>query len=336
MNEDKRNLDLLQTNTWSVSGHNPMVSVIVPNYNHSLYLKQRIDSILNQTFTDFELILLDDCSTDNSRDILLSYKHNPHISAIIINESNTGSPFRQWKKGIESARGKYVWIAESDDYASPIFLEKTVKQMEKHPQAQICLTGSVVVDSDGNVNHSYDRDFDLWEEDGKVYMFQSDKYLKHRMLSSNLVYNASMVLFRRKGSAKTLTDDFCNMRYCGDWFFWILQICNGTQVLELHEKLNYFRKHGQNQTFKGSENWNCFYEVCTIKKYMYDNVITDKDLLCKDRADFYRAIKHSDSVSDKNRRKKFRSYAASTCGVTYGNYLKSRFKRYLNYFSRKH
>lgn len=68
-----------------------MVSVIVPNYNHAPFLRERIDSILAQSYTDFELILLDDCSTDNSRDILNSYRDNPHVSHIIFNEKNSGS-----------------------------------------------------------------------------------------------------------------------------------------------------------------------------------------------------------------------------------------------------
>ena len=56
-----------------------MVSVIVPNYNHASYLVERIESILNQTYQDFELILLDDCSTDDSREVLLKYKDNPKV-----------------------------------------------------------------------------------------------------------------------------------------------------------------------------------------------------------------------------------------------------------------
>ena len=99
----------------------PTVSVVVPNYNHGRFLPQRIDSILGQTFQDFELILLDDCSTDNSRMILSSYAGDPRVR-IEFNSANSGSPFKQWNKGVRLARGEYVWIAESDDYAEPRFL----------------------------------------------------------------------------------------------------------------------------------------------------------------------------------------------------------------------
>ena len=70
-----------------------MVSVIVPNYQHAPYLRERIDSILNQTYQDFEVILLDDCSKDESRDILLSYQDHPKVSHVVLNEENTGNTF---------------------------------------------------------------------------------------------------------------------------------------------------------------------------------------------------------------------------------------------------
>src|SRR5437879_548872 len=75
----------------------PTVSVIVPNYNHARYLRRRIDSILAQTYRDFELILLDDGSTDESRSILSEYGNDPRVK-IELNERNSGNTFKQWNK----------------------------------------------------------------------------------------------------------------------------------------------------------------------------------------------------------------------------------------------
>ncbi len=113
----------------------PEVSVIIPNYNHARFLRQRIDSVLNQTFTNFELILLDDCSTDNSRDIIESYRKEARVSNIVYNEINSGSPFKQWEKGNQLAQGKYIWIAESDDYCENSFLRSALNMLEKHNHA---------------------------------------------------------------------------------------------------------------------------------------------------------------------------------------------------------
>ena len=93
----------------------PLISIIVPNYNHEKYLKQRLESVFNQTYSNFEVILLDDCSTDSSLNILAEYIKNSKVSHCIFNEANSGNTFIQWNKGISLAKGDYIWIAESDD-----------------------------------------------------------------------------------------------------------------------------------------------------------------------------------------------------------------------------
>ena len=137
----------------------PFVSVIIPNYNYARYLEERISSILNQTFSDFEMILLDDASSDNSTEILKKYKDNPHVSHCIVNGKNSGCVFRQWEKGINLSKGKYIWIAESDDLAAPDFLEKTISALERHPEANLCFCGSYLIDSIGGPDISH-YDFD--------------------------------------------------------------------------------------------------------------------------------------------------------------------------------
>src|SRR5580704_3035040 len=110
----------------------PTISVIVPNYNHARFLPKRIESIIHQTFQDFELILLDDCSSDDSRSILAQYAGDPRVR-IEFNRENSGSTFKQWNRGVRLAQGKYVWIAESDDYADPQLLERLVAILEANP-----------------------------------------------------------------------------------------------------------------------------------------------------------------------------------------------------------
>ena len=92
------------------------VSVILPNYNHAEFLPERLDSIYNQTYQNLEVIILDDCSTDESVSILNNYKNHPKTAHFVINKENTGSPFIQWEKGFKLVKGDVIWIAESDDY----------------------------------------------------------------------------------------------------------------------------------------------------------------------------------------------------------------------------
>ena len=223
---------------------NPLVSVIVPNYNYARFLRQRIDSILLQDFTDYELILLDDASSDDSRSILESYRSNPHTACIVCNEQNSGSPFSQWQKGLSLARGKYVWIAESDDYAASSFLRETVDVMERHPEAVICFAGSSRIDPHG---HLLKKDNDYWSRNPMLHrrgyrVLDGMAYIVHNLYWRNYIYNASGALFK-KDALKDVDLSSCTaMHCCGDWLFWAKLAAHG-QVIEIYKKLNYFRSH---------------------------------------------------------------------------------------------
>lgn len=222
----------------------PTVSVIVPNYCHAPYLEQRIESILGQTYQDFELILLDDRSTDGSPEILERYRHHPRVTHLVRNTENSGSPFRQWQKGLALASGKYVWIAESDDFSSPRFLEATVGLLDAHPEATLAFTSSYIVDSQSEIQ---------WEEipiksPKHASVIFGNRFFTYRFLCPrNAIFNASMVLFRRSAVPPTYT--YADYRYCGDWLFWILTVLHGAgKVIFLSESLNYYRVHPSNIT----------------------------------------------------------------------------------------
>src|SRR5688572_4442057 len=122
----------------SNNNNNPLVSVIIPNYNHAEYLRNRIDSVLNQTFQDIEVILLDDYSADRSLEILREYSDHPKVSHIVANDANSGSTFRQWEKGIDLAIGDWVWIAESDDWCETTFLESVLEYIDGSTVISCC------------------------------------------------------------------------------------------------------------------------------------------------------------------------------------------------------
>ncbi len=107
-----------------------LVSIILPNYNHFPYLRDRLHSIFTQSYQNFEVIILDDASTDNSLSVLNEYRSHPKVSHFVVNGKNSGSPFKQWKKGLSLAKGDYIWIAESDDFCEPSFLETQLQSMQ--------------------------------------------------------------------------------------------------------------------------------------------------------------------------------------------------------------
>jgi len=125
----------------------PRVTVVTPNYNHARYLPERIDSIVAQTFQDFELLILDNASTDNSREVIESYTRLQNVRAAF-NTENNGSPFMQWNLGLSQAKGEYVWFAESDDYADPALLETLVDRLDRNPNVGLAVCQSCTVDKD--------------------------------------------------------------------------------------------------------------------------------------------------------------------------------------------
>src|SRR5690606_13224306 len=86
-----------------------------------------LDSVYNQTYKNFEVILLDDCSTDDSVSILQRFAGDSKTSHFLVNKENSASPFKQWQNGFELAQGEFIWIAESDDFSELDFLEKIFK-----------------------------------------------------------------------------------------------------------------------------------------------------------------------------------------------------------------
>ena len=128
------------------------VSVVVPNYNYGKYLRKRIKSILAQTYPIYELIILDDASTDGSaelaKNIVLDLKlKNPEMRVKFVgNKENSGKAMAQWKKGIEEAKGDYVWIAEADDLSSKRFLEEAMKGFDDL-KVVISYTESMIINS---------------------------------------------------------------------------------------------------------------------------------------------------------------------------------------------
>lgn len=216
----------------------PLVSVIIPCYNHAKYLRQRIDSVLNQSFTDFELILLDDSSTDNSFEIMQQYAHIETVAHIITNKTNSGTPFIQWQKGLKLAKGKYIWIAESDDFASNDFLKKQLEILESNKAIGICFSASNWVDIDNKIIETPAHEAFNWLKTGNQLVIDE-------FTVGCPIYNASSALFRLEMVSKTNFDLITQFKFTGDWLFWV-QIAKDTQVYHLGERLNFFRQHSQN------------------------------------------------------------------------------------------
>lgn len=209
-----------------------LISVIIPNYNHAPYLPARVESVLAQTYPHFEVILLDDCSTDDSAAVLARYAGHERVSHVVVNKTNSGSTFKQWAAGIALARGEWIWIAESDDWCEPTLLEALVAGVG--PSTSLAFCQSVTVRGNDV----------LWagRPTALARTHAGPAFVQARMLRANAIYNASMCIFR-KANYYAIGDAFTTYRFCGDWLFWIALAQHG-DVFESGRFLNYFRKHG--------------------------------------------------------------------------------------------
>lgn len=107
-----------------------MVTVVIPAYNSARYIDKAIESVINQTYKDIELIIVDDCSTDNTIEVVEKYKEKIKLN-IVKNEKNVGVGISR-KVGINNAKGKYITFLDSDDYLLNNFIEINVKLIEQH------------------------------------------------------------------------------------------------------------------------------------------------------------------------------------------------------------
>ena len=260
---------------WSDAPHedeeNPLVSVIVPNYNHEQYLYQRLDSIYGQSYSNIEVILLDDCSTDNSRTILKEYsKKYPDITRCEFNEKNSGKVFLQWNKGISLAKGKYIWIAESDDYCELNFLEKLVPKMKcqsimiSFARSEFVQDGKTVQTTEG---YLYDTQFD-WSKPFSMTAYHS---ILRGFAYKNIIPNISSAIIRNIGQiSQEITELWKKLSLCGDWIFYLFLIRGGA-LSYTNETTNYYRLHSASTSLKVQHSTKYYQESRIVSEYIVQN-----------------------------------------------------------------
>ena len=252
-----------------------MVSIIVPNYNHESFLTERIESILDQSYQNFEVIILDDCSTDNSKNIIEKYRDHPKVSHIVYNDQNSGSTFKQWEKGILLAKGEFIWIAESDDVAHPDFLTSLMQVFT--PECNLVFCRSRIIDENG-------IELKLIG-DGYVPAFPNDikeigrVFANEFMQKANNIPNASAVIFRRDYIDFSIFEKSNKTRLLGDWIFWLHLLSRNGRIYYLSRVMNDFRFHSstvRNNTMQTEQN---FLEYMSLAKFIRSEFGNNSDTI---------------------------------------------------------
>lgn len=227
--------------------YSPTVTAIVPNYNHARFLEQRIDSILNQTYRNVEIVILDDCSTDDSGALIARYRdRHPDRVRAIFNDRNAGSVFTQWRKGVEHATGELVWICESDDFCEPDFLERLVASF-KDRSVQIAFGRIQFADAEGRLQAGLEAyregaESGIWD---RPVIRPSCTWFTRGFGVNNVIANVGGCVWRRQSLPAEVWSEAETFTVLGDWFLYY-HLAGGGQIAYDPAAVAYFRQHGGN------------------------------------------------------------------------------------------
>ncbi|HZH98950.1 MAG TPA: glycosyltransferase [Fimbriimonadaceae bacterium] len=204
------------------------VSVVIPSYNHARFLPTTLESVLRQTHRDWELLFIDDGSTDDSLEVASRYSDSR--IQIHQNPENLGT-YGTLNKGIDLASGDLIAVLNSDDFWLPEKLERQVSLLSKHPEASFSYTLGEVVDDEGRELEDFHQHRDYpREEIQDVLPYLLDV---NQILASSVVFRKGAVRFNPQ------------LRYCGDWVGALDLALQGPAVF-VNEVMSYWRQHTGN------------------------------------------------------------------------------------------
>ncbi len=218
----------------------PRVLVTLTSYNHEKYIRTAIESVLNQTFKDFLLLIYDDASTDNSWEIINSYK-DPRIHAMRNETNQAGNFFQITPKNIP---GEFIAVHHSDDSWEPTKLEKQIEIMDKFPDIAAVFTHVQIIDEEGNPfsdkNNFYYEVFD--QPNRSRY-----EWLNHFFYNGNALCHPSLLLRANCIADLKLVKGLAQLPDFDRW----IQLCFKHEIFVIQEKLTFFRVRAQEANVSG-------------------------------------------------------------------------------------
>lgn len=227
--------------------HKPLVSVIVPNYNHARFLENRFKSILEQTYQKIELIVLDDCSLDNSIEVIDRCLADVKFPVFkIYNEANSGNVFEQWRKGFEIASGELIWICESDDFAERDFLERLVPHFAD--LAVMVAFGRIQF---ADANGAFQPGMDQFRERAESGIWSgvsarpAAEWFAKAFSTFNVIANVGGCLIKNQAVPQHVWATARTYKIAGDWYLYS-KLSNGGKIVFDPQAVSYFRQHPEN------------------------------------------------------------------------------------------
>lgn len=215
--------------------NSPLVSIIMPAFNAGAYIAEAADSVINQTFTNWELIIINDGSTDDTEAIAQKYSAKDPRIRLITQENKKLSAARN--TGIINAKGEWVAFLDADDLWVATKLAKQLNVAERQPDAGVIFTGGYTF---------YNNDLKTAQPYGTVSGYYTPSAIYKLEYQGNYIPVLSVLVKKKHLDIVGLQDE--QLRACEDWDYWLRLALNGVSFFGMEEKLFYYRKHSSNMS----------------------------------------------------------------------------------------
>lgn len=243
-----------------VQGCAPQVTVLMPVYNGNRFLREAIESILNQTFTDFEFLIIDDGSTDNSVETISSYA-DPRIR-LVRNVTNIGVA-RTLNKGIGLARGDYIARMDADDVSLPRRIEIQLSFMKENPETDVLATRVALIDAKGNDQGSWEADHTATTHDE----------IRRRLPDSNCIAHPTVMMRRSIASRYGYRED---QLHAEDYDLWLRLTADNLKIEKIGDPLLRYRVHTKSITFASNATAYGVKDVSAKSRYLLHRLTVRK------------------------------------------------------------
>jgi glycosyltransferase involved in cell wall biosynthesis len=265
-----------------ISSMSPDISVIFTSYNHKEFLEQALEAIINQTYRNFELIIVDDCSTDGSQDILKRYVDDERVKLHLL-EKNSGSYVNASNYGFTYASAQYVIFAQCDDFPEKNQFSELIKYAKTNIDAAVVFSSSNLINEKGNfILCDFDVRTKRFKKNHNSNSIIHNTEMNNYLLNSCVIPNLSAALIK-----KSIFEEFnfFSKKYfvLADWDLW-LKISTKYNFYYLRQPLNNFRQHGT--TIRNSIKLKR--QVFEVIEMFYDHITySNKNILYKLRVEYF-------------------------------------------------
>jgi len=256
----------------------PMVSILIPTYNSEKYIEETIESALSQTYKDFEIIIVDNASTDKTYQIIQNFAKKYSNIKIFKNEENLG-PIKNWMRCIEEASGKYGKILWSDDLIKDTFLEKSVGVLEKNQDIGFIFSSAIIF---GDIS----KEKTFYTITNKSGIYDTKSFIEGILYDKDYPNSPACGLFRLEDLKKNLllripnnfNSDASVHAIGNDLLIYLLAAKDYEKFAYINESLSMFRAHSDSITISTKKTKMVLnYDIA--KAYFVENFIDDKNTI---------------------------------------------------------